>query len=617
MASHERVDEEEAILEQASGSFSVALCPIKDDTNILMHQDQTLTEDALSQTETILNQSQKCHQEIKDGSEEVCDTPKEILLKGNEDRSGTEGEKDCYCEQIHGPMNSEHGCVQKCLNCNFTSVTEKTQPISSNEGQRDNIEQIVTNIEQGEQLLQQLQDLQLQQDLKIAQRSQCPSEVVRGEGGGIHSDIKAEGVAKTQEIQEGKEVAFDFDQNEKDMWMDRKEDKNIATSLEEPKLLTVSQEKNKDSFYDDNLCDGKCPVRATSPVGQCKADSPSPPPYLYHKLSVAETAIEKQVHLLAVQQTQNLQRVDGVPNLSNNLDVLEIPETVLKQVIPDQEAHNPQEVDSVSNLADNPDVLEIPFKTNIVFDTAPVVPPCSHQDQDWQFSEQKMQQEIHQDIQRELVLVNQGKIPGEYSKGEARQFKETKLLFEVAPQRGIEGPMRRKKNPTLTLRSPVYPTVIERTRSLEFFSLKSRPISKAQSLRFFRSNSEIGRNSQSRELSKTSFLLHLKEEEHMHLHKSTNAERANAATSENWKMCHSKNVQRSHIQSKNPFYKLRPALISMPEVEKDIREAKEREEELHRHRCALYGEYRQSSEDQKVFQYPSTVKSGKSVILWS
>lgn len=616
MASHEKVDEEEAILGQTSGGFSVTLFSKKGDTNVRIDQDQTFTEDAQGQAETFYNQSQQCHQENKAGAEESFAMPNEILTEGNEDRSGTEGEKDCYPQQVHAPMNSEHGYVneansiEKCLNHNFLSVTEETQPETSIERGRDKIGQIVTNIAQGEQLLQRLQDLQLRQDLQMAKRSQCSSEVVQGVGGKSHSEIKVEGVTGREETQEGKEDGLDLDQKEKDNWMDGEEDENkMITALEEPQLLTVSQENNEDS---DDLCDSRRPLRAASPAGQKKTNTPIPSPSLYHKLSAAETAIEKEVHLLAAQEAHHLQRVDGVSNLADNPDILKIPETAIEKqanLLAAQETHNLQKEDGISNLANNPDILEIPFKTNIVLDIAPVMPLCCRHD--WQFSEQKMRQEINQDIQRELVLVNQGKIPGEYSKGEARKFKETKLLFETVQQCSIGGPIRRRKSPTLTLKSPVYPTVLERTRSLEFFSLKSRPISRAQSLRFHKSNSDMVRSSRSKELSKTSLLLHLKEDKNMHLHKNTNPQSTNTAVVGT----HSKITLKSHIQSENPFCKLRPALVSMPEVERDIREAKEREEELHRRRCALYGEYRQRSEDQKVFQWTQTVKSGRFVSL--
>lgn len=593
MASHKKVDEENAILAQSSGCFSVALLSIKDDANVPKDQDKTSIEDASGQTQIFYNPSQQCQRENKVGAEESYAMPKEILTKGQEDRIGIEGEIDCYPQQEHEPMNYEHGYVnethsnEKCLNHNFTkynwkrSATEETQPELDIFGEtsigrrKDEIGRIATDIEQGEELLQRLQHLQLQQDLQMAKCSHGSGEVVQEVRGERHSEIKTESVTEGEEMEERKAGGLDVDHEERDNWMDGEENESV-TVLEEPQLCTVSQEKNEDSVCEDDLCDSRClPVGAASPAGQ---NETIPSPFLRHKLSAAETAIEKQVLFLAAQETHKLQRVDGV-----------------------------------CNLADNSDVLEIPFKTDIVLDIAPVVPSCHHHD--WQFSEQKMRKEINQDIQRELALVNQGKIPGEYSKGEVRQFKETKLLFEAIQQCSIEGPIRRRKSPTLILKNPIYPSVLERTRSLEFFSLKSRPISGAQSLRFYKSNSDMERGSRSRGMSKTCFRVHHKEDKNMHLHRITKPQSANTTILGTWKTCHSETALESHIQSENPFYKLRPALVLQPEVERDIREAKEREEELHRRRCALYGENRQRSEDAEVLQCTPTVKSGRSVSL--
>lgn len=580
MASHKKVDEENAILAQTSGCFSAVLLSKKDDANVPKDQDKTSTEDASGQTEIFYV-----------GAEESYAMPKEILTEGQEVRIGTEGEIDCYPLQVDAPMNYEHGYVnethsnEKCLNHNFTkynwkgSVTEETQPEleifggTSIGGRKDEIGRIATDIEQGEELLQRLQHLQLQQDLQMAKCSHGSGEVVQEVRGERHSEIKMEGVTEGEEMEEREAGGSDVDHEERDNWMDGEENESV-TVLEEPQLRTVSQEENEDSVCEDDLCDSRR-LAVGAAWGQ---NETIPSPFLRHKLSAAETAIEKQVLLLAAQETHKLQRADGV-----------------------------------CNLADNSDVLEIPFKTDIVLDIAPVVPSCHRPD--WQFSEQKMRKEINQDIQRELALVNQGKIPGEYSKGEARQFKETKLLFEAIQQCSIEGPMRRRKSPTLALKNPIYPSVLERTRSLEFFSLKSRPISGAQSLKFYKSNSDMERGSRSRGMSKTCFRVHHKEDENMHLHRITNPQSANTTILGSWKTCHSETALESHIQSENPFYKLRPALVLQPEVERDIREAKEREEELHRRRCALYGENWQRSEDTEVLQCTPAVKSGRSVSL--
>uniref|UniRef100_A0A3Q4GS67 Uncharacterized protein n=1 Tax=Neolamprologus brichardi TaxID=32507 RepID=A0A3Q4GS67_NEOBR len=264
-----------------------------------------------------------------------------------------------------------------------------------------------------------------------------------------------------------------------------------------------------------------------------------------HRFSAAETYMERQLHE-AAQGKQKLQRAGGV-----------------------------------FNLAENPDVLEIPFKTDISLESLTTKVGTS-QCNEWQFSEQKMLKEISQDIQRELVLVNQGKIPGGYSKGEIRQLKETKLLFEAFQQDNPEGPTRHRKSPTTLRKDHIYPSVLERTRSLEMFSLKTCPVSRAHSLRLYQS---------------------------ANLEKEKTVEGKAKAANAN---------KESSILKQNPFFKLRPALALQPEVEKDIREAKEREEELRKQRCTLYGEKRQNSEDEQKSQTLPTVHraGGQKASLW-
>lgn len=549
MASHEKVDEENAIFAQT--------------LNVLRDQDKTSSEDARGLTEIFYNPSQQCQRmsNAKVGAEESYAMHEEILTKGQEDGIGTEGERNCYPQQVQAPMNYEHDYGnethpnEKCLNHNFTkykcqrSVIEKTDPEpgivgeTSSGRRRDEIGRIATGIEQGEELLQRLLHLQLRQDLQMAKCSHGSGEVIQEVQGERHREIKTEGVTEREEMEERKEGGSDVHHDKRDNWMDGEDNENV-TVLEEPQLCTVSQENTKDYVCGDDLrASMHPPFGAASPAGQNENETI---PSLRHKLSEAGTAIEKQVDFMAAQETHKLQRVD-----------------------------------SACNLADNSDILEIPFKTDIVLDIAPAVPSCHHRN--WQFSEQKMRKEINQDFQRELVFVNQGKIPGEYSKGEARQFKETKLLFEAIQQCNTKGPMRHRKSPNVALKSPIYPSVLERTRSLELLSLKSCPITRAQSLGLYKANADMERGSRSRGVIKTCFHLHHKEDKNM--------------------------------QSENPFYKLRPALVLQPEVERDIREAKEREEELHRQRCALYGENRQRSEDTEVFQCTPTVKPGRSVSL--
>ncbi|XP_031151040.2 uncharacterized protein LOC116046784 [Sander lucioperca] len=253
-----------------------------------------------------------------------------------------------------------------------------------------------------------------------------------------------------------------------------------------------------------------------------------------------------------------------------------------------------------SDEADNPDVIEIPFKTNILFEP---LPTKDGPHGDWQFSEQKMKKEISQEIQRELVLVNQGKIPGGYSKGEVRQLKETKLLFEAFQQDNTDGPKRQRKPRTSLKKGRVYPSVLERTRSLEMLSLKSCPISRAHSLRQYKEtekNHEILRSMSqtggSRD--KTRLLAYTKQDKRVYRSMDSIKTDVSASAVETRRRSQDRNAtQESPILQRNPFFKLRPALALKPEVEKDIREAKEREEELRRQRCDLYGEKTQRGED--------------------
>lgn len=284
-----------------------------------------------------------------------------------------------------------------------------------------------------------------------------------------------------------------------------------------------------------------------------------------HRYSAAETHIEKHFHNIS-QLKKDLQRAEGVLDLS-----------------------------------DNPDVLEIPFKSNISLEPLPIRDDTA-QSSEWHFSEQKMQKEISQEMQRELVLVNLGKIPGGYSKGESRQMKDTKMLFEEFQQDKTEGPTRiRKPQPS----SQIYPSVLERTRSLEMFSHKLSPMLRTHSFRLVSSSEKEKHPETFRPQSpslrdKARLSPYPKHEKLPRKHKSMDAINMLSPTTAVDKVRNSKEEpvrEGSPLLKENPFFKLRPALSLQPEVEKDIREAKKREEELRKQRSSLYGETRQVSKE--------------------
>ncbi|XP_072299736.1 uncharacterized protein [Eucyclogobius newberryi] len=261
--------------------------------------------------------------------------------------------------------------------------------------------------------------------------------------------------------------------------------------------------------------------------------------------------------------------------------------------------------EGVFNLTENPDVLEIPFQTNISLKHLPTSEDPGPRGER-HFSDQKMQREISQEMHRELVLVNLGKIPGGYSKGESRQMKDAKLLFKAFQQEQMEGPTRIRKTLASLPKSQVYRSVLERTRSLEMFSQKISPMSRTRSFRLV-STSEKEKDPETfRPLSpstrdKTRSSPYPKNEKHTRMHKSMDSINVNSPTATGVRSSKQEPRDGSPLLMENPFFKLRPALSLQPEVEKDIREAKKREEELRNQRSSLYGETRAGSKDERRY----------------
>ncbi|XP_029998206.1 uncharacterized protein LOC115424936 isoform X3 [Sphaeramia orbicularis] len=439
---------------------------------------------------------------------------------------------------------------------------------------------IATGIQQGEQLLQRLQLVQQRQDTHLPE-SKFTQQVVKevrieqkivinltegwdlaGENAKEENRVNAVNVKAEKTILKVKDV---IDDDSKDQETKAKTSSSTA-QLEDNSTDNKSYSEQSDKWMSADL----------PSINTTDASFTHIPFLTCHRFSAAETSMERQLHEVT-QRKQNLQRAEGT-----------------------------------FNLAENPDVLEIPFKSNISLEPL----PTEGLQKNWQFSEQKMQKEISKEIQKELVLVNQGKIPGSYSKGETRHLKDTKLLFEAFHQDNTEGPTRHRKPPSLGIKGLFYPSVLERTQSLETFSLKSCPVSRAHSLRLYKSVTAERQKSLENLRSKspnggsrdkTRLYPYPKQEKHMRLYRSMDSINADDSTAVDAK----RNTQNentrveSPILKQNPFFKLRPALSLQPEVERDIREAKKREEELRRQRKTLYGENWQKSEDEEKLTFTS------------
>ncbi|CAL8332965.1 unnamed protein product [Merluccius merluccius] len=112
------------------------------------------------------------------------------------------------------------------------------------------------------------------------------------------------------------------------------------------------------------------------------------------KPSANETPIEREIRR-AVQREQSLRRSRGIKNVSPTTEY-----------------------------------VEIPLKKSVLNSGLPVKSEKS-QGKDRQFAGNKMQKEIHAEVQREQALVKLGTVPGVYDKGTVRQLKERKKLFEA------------------------------------------------------------------------------------------------------------------------------------------------------------------------------------------
>ncbi|XP_062263235.1 uncharacterized protein LOC133970435 isoform X2 [Platichthys flesus] len=406
----------------------------------------------------------------------------------------------------------------------------------------DSSRRIASDIQQGEKLLQRLQLVQQRQDGQMMETAQ---ETRGKEQGELETEVDPGEVNLT----DGAEM----------------QEKRFHTVVDEGAKVNVTEkEKNKSRkgrvslSTDDDERDRWEPTDL-SPIDPREIPNVSS----QHSFSAADTSMENQI------QEEN------------------------------QAKKNLQTSGAVFNPTDNPDVLEIPFKTNISLEP---LPSQVDQRSDWQFSEHKMQKEISQEIQRELVLVSQGKIPGGYSKEEICKLEETKLLFEAFQQENPEGPTRLRKHLTTLMRGDINPSVLERTWSLERFSLesslrrhKSETSEKTEkSPEYLRSRSPTGGPRD-----KTRLSPYAKQDKHSRLCRSMDSISSDFSTSAAQGRSRTREGRESPILQRNPFFTLRPALALQPEVEKDIRQTREREEELRRQRSTLYGENRRSSREEE------------------
>lgn len=289
-----------------------------------------------------------------------------------------------------------------------------------------------------------------------------------------------------------------------------------------------------------------------------------------------ETPIEREIRR-AIEREQSLRRSRGLPNTPTSPEYVDVPprKTVLSQSLPAKSER------------------------------------C--QGKDREFAGKKMQHEIHEEAQREHDLVKLGKVPGFYDKGTVRQLKEKKQLFEA---------FQKPNNSTMTISGRSKPTSwssacdistlgnqedmssqasaiggsdVERRWSVDLLSPTKNPNSAKRG----GSTSSTARGPGFSEGTSCQVIIlenNLSVPAQRLYHTKLEAETVTAVNSGapcvpsggNLEREQEKEEDEEMAPKENPFFKLRSS-TNLVKVERDIREAQEREKELRKQRSSLYG----------------------------
>ncbi|KAF3852252.1 hypothetical protein F7725_005607 [Dissostichus mawsoni] len=253
-----------------------------------------------------------------------------------------------------------------------------------------------------------------------------------------------------------------------------------------------------------------------------------------------------------------------------------------------------------------PEYVEIPLRKTVQSIT---LNSERCQGKDRQFAGKKMQQEIHEETQREQDLVKLGTVPGFYDKGTVRQLKDRKQLFEA---------FQKPDDSTLSLSARSQAMSWSSVSDISTLEDQEDISSQASTIR----GSHVERiHTQSQNLAKGGGtprgagysegkgcqviilennlsvpalkLYHAKPEAQPVT--VVDSGRSNFTSSRTGghdgiqvREPEKEEVEDEGAPKENPFFKLRSS-TNLVKVENDIREAQEREKELHKQRVSLYG----------------------------
>ncbi|KAK5865953.1 hypothetical protein PBY51_020183 [Eleginops maclovinus] len=253
-----------------------------------------------------------------------------------------------------------------------------------------------------------------------------------------------------------------------------------------------------------------------------------------------------------------------------------------------------------------PEYVEIPLRKTVLCQS---ITPNSErcQGKDRQFAGKKMQQEIHEETQREQDLVKLGKVPGFYDKGTVRQVKDRKQLFE-AFQKPDESTLN------LSARSQSWSSAsdVSTLEDQEDISLQASTIGGSHVERVHTQSQNLakargtprgpgfseGKGCQliilENSLSVPALKLYHARPQAQPVtvvdsgRPSISSSRTGGHDGIKVREHEKEEVEDEGAPKENPFFKLRLS-TNLVKVEQDIREAQEREKDLHKQRISLYG----------------------------
>ncbi|XP_061687097.1 uncharacterized protein misp3 [Syngnathoides biaculeatus] len=264
-----------------------------------------------------------------------------------------------------------------------------------------------------------------------------------------------------------------------------------------------------------------------------------------------ETPIEREIRR-AIEREHSLRRSRGLPNAS--AEYVEIP--LMKAVL-------------------NQTVVDKSEKFHGI---------------DRELAGKMMQHEIHAEVGREQDLVKMGKVPGFYDKGTVRKLKEKKQLFEAFQNHRSESPLSVSSGSSSSAGSTSESRDETSSQASTVRSSEGRP--STEQLRGPRGPGlSEGLSCQVLILEKDPSAPGQK-----HLHTAAEVDGLVGLDPEALDVLssvsggHHFELEAEEMSPKeNPFFKLR-SLADGVKVEKDIREAQEREQELRKQRSNLYGD---------------------------